>query len=85
MQESPAQSPEAGEEGDLEESAEAAGGEADSEPAAHQQIEAISSGTERQYTLCLPLSSVKKKKQSPDTTRKKITLELHSKAIKFNL
>ncbi|KAI8426277.1 hypothetical protein MSG28_005163 [Choristoneura fumiferana] len=46
-EESPAQSPEAGEEGELGESGEG-GGEADSEPApAIQQIEAISSGTER--------------------------------------
>lgn len=48
MQESPVQSPEAGEEGELGESGEG-GGEADSEPApAIQQIEAISSGTERE-------------------------------------
>lgn len=49
MQESPAQSPEAGEEAE-EGAAGAARAEADSEPApAIQQIEAISSGTERSY------------------------------------
>lgn len=52
MQDSPAQSPEAGgEEGEgSEPEGVAAPAEPDSEPPSHPQIEAISSGTEREYT-----------------------------------
>lgn len=55
MKDSPAQSPEAGEEGEeseLGDSGSGPGGEADSEPtpAPGAQIETISSGTERKYS-----------------------------------